>query len=94
MARVKATVGTEEDLRQQLRDHLATRIGSGDAEPFVLDLMDVPAYIELIDDSRARMRAILDGYGGASTVWNGVKLPAYRYTALEHRPHHMEVTYS
>jgi hypothetical protein len=94
MARQRATVGTEENLRQQLRDILAQRIGSGKVESFTLDLMDVPAYIELTDESRISMRKLLDGYSGACTVWNGVLLPLYRYTALEHRPHHVEVTYS
>lgn len=94
MARQRATVGTEEFLRQQLRDILAQRIGSGKMESFTLDLMDVPTYAELTDESRSSMRKLLDGYTGASTTWKGVQLPIYRYTALENLPHHVEVTYS
>ena len=93
MAREQATVGTEEHLRRELRDVLATRIGSGDDESFVLDLMDIELYARLTDESRASMLKLIDGYTGASATWNGVILPVYRYKITE-RPHHVAVTYS
>lgn len=93
MARQQATVGTEERLRQELRDYIAARIGSGDHEPFVLDLMELDIYVSLTDESRDSMRKIINGYSGASTTWNGVMLPVYRYDVLE-QSHRVRVSYS
>jgi hypothetical protein len=92
MARVRATVGTEEHVRHALRDVLAARIESGSTEPFVLDLMDVGVYAGLIDESRTSMRKLLNGYVGAATDWKGVSLPTYRYDAGA-QLHQIQVSY-
>ncbi|MDB5177955.1 MAG: hypothetical protein JWO61_338 [Candidatus Saccharibacteria bacterium] len=94
MARVKSTVGTEEELRRELRDLLAARIAADQSNSFALDLRDLSRYVELDDDSRKHMRLnILNGYSGSEAIWEGVKLPTYRYDAME-QDHHIMVTLS
>ncbi len=94
MVRVKSTVGTEEDLRRELRDLLAARIAGEQSNSFALDLRDLTCYVELDDESRDHMRLnILNGYSGSSTTWNGVTVPEYRYDIME-QEHHITVSLS
>jgi hypothetical protein len=95
MARRQLIVGDEEGVKKKLRDILANRLNIRPelrGKAFSINLMDVLPYPALNDVSRESIMKILDGYDGASTVWNGVILPNYHYARSVH-PHHIDVTY-